>query len=163
MTLDATAAFPPERRGAEAMKRLLVGLVAVGLVLAGLLLPLVMPRHCPVNRAACEKIKVGMTLAQVEQILGGPSGDYRTRPTRLRWPFTDAQVSIGSGVPVLLLPLHVLTASTVWEGDSGWVAVWFEEGAVVSWEFNEEVEPFNPGPVAIATWRLGRLRARVLP
>jgi hypothetical protein len=34
------------------MKMLVIGLLAVGLVLVGLGLPLVMPRHCPVNRTA---------------------------------------------------------------------------------------------------------------
>jgi hypothetical protein len=47
------------------MRKLLIGLV-VGLVLAGALFALVMPRHCSVNRAASERIEKGMTRAEVE-------------------------------------------------------------------------------------------------
>jgi hypothetical protein len=64
------------------MKKMLLGLVTAGLVLTGVLVALVMPRHGPVNRTACERIEKGMTVAQVEQILGGPPGDYRTQPTK---------------------------------------------------------------------------------
>jgi hypothetical protein len=62
------------------MRKSMIACVAVALVLAGGLIALLGPRHCPVNRAAFERIEEGMTRAEVQDILGGPSGDYRTRP-----------------------------------------------------------------------------------
>jgi hypothetical protein len=35
-----------------------------------------------ITNESCEKIKIGMKLREVEAILGGKAGDYRTRPTR---------------------------------------------------------------------------------
>jgi hypothetical protein len=137
------------------MKKVLVGLVAVGLVLAGMLLALVMPRHCPVTQSACERIKPGMTQAEVHAILGGPPGDYRTRPPPPSW----GSFFIGNG------PLRLIEK---WIGDEGTVVVDYhcrtspgpETVMITSFE---EVEPYNPGPVAIATWRLKRLVERWLP
>ena len=40
------------------MRKLLIGLLAVALLLCGAVLPLVLARHCPVNRTAFEQIKV---------------------------------------------------------------------------------------------------------
>jgi hypothetical protein len=37
------------------MRKPLIAPLAVALLLLGAVLPLVMPRHCPVNRAACER------------------------------------------------------------------------------------------------------------
>jgi hypothetical protein len=33
------------------------------------------------SQADCDRIEIGMTRAQVEHVLGGPPGDYRTRHT----------------------------------------------------------------------------------
>ena len=64
------------------MRICLVASLAVVLLVVGALLPLVMPWRCPVNRAASEQIEEGMSQAEVYAILGGPPGDYRTRPPR---------------------------------------------------------------------------------
>ena len=66
-------------RGAT-MRKSLFACLAVVLVLAGGLFALLGPLHCPVNRAAFGRIKEGMTPAEVQATLGGPPGDYRTRP-----------------------------------------------------------------------------------
>jgi hypothetical protein len=132
------------------MKKLLVGLLAVGLVLAGMLLALVMPRHCPLTRAACGRIKEGMTQAEVEKILGVPPGDYRTRPVR-----PSVKLLEGGWCMVRGSFAH-------WEGDEAELDVCFAGGVVGHVTFTP-VEPADVGPVAIATWRLGRLRARLLP
>jgi hypothetical protein len=136
------------------MSRLVIGLLSAGLVLAGALLALVLPRHCPVNRAACERIKPGMTQAEIHAILGGPPGDYRTRPSPPSW----GSFFIGNG------PLRLIEK---WIGDEGTVVVDYhcrtspgpETVMITSFE---EVEPYNPGPVARATWRLGGLKERLL-
>jgi hypothetical protein len=64
----------------KTMKKLIVVGMAVVLLLGGALYALVRPWHCPVNRVTFERIKEGMTQADVYAILGGPPGDYRTRP-----------------------------------------------------------------------------------
>jgi hypothetical protein len=64
---------------APGLKALFV-IVAVVVALVCVLLPLMLPYRSPVTRAAHERIEEGMTQAEVEAILGGPPGDYRTRP-----------------------------------------------------------------------------------
>ena len=124
------------------MRKLLIGMVAVGLVLAGGVFALVMPRQCPVNRAAFERIEVGMTQSEVEQILGGPPGDYRTRPDDT-W--------------------RVMVWDEWWLGDEGDVSVGFTPGGAVERAEFSEKPPYHPGQVALVRWRLKRLKERWLP
>jgi hypothetical protein len=122
---------------------LLVGLLAVGVVFAGALLALVLPRHCPVTRAAYERIEPGMTQADVEQILGGPPGDYRTRPVH-------ANLTSGGGI-----------SWTIWVGDEGEAWVCFEHRVVSVTTFREaKDEPV--GLLELIRWRLERLWERWL-
>jgi hypothetical protein len=122
------------------MRKALIGLLAAALVLFGALLPLVLPRHCPVNRAACERIEKGMTQAEVYAILGGPPGDYRTTPPGLKLPVGGLHDHPG----------------VQWLGDEGDAWVEFEHGVVTSTSFWEVVvEP--AGPIDVILWRLERL------
>src|SRR5262249_59789044 len=138
------------------MRKLAVAFLALALLLFGTSLPLVVPRHCPVNRAACERIKEGMTQAEVYAILGGPPGDYRTRPPRPPgfrfWVYT--------GPPRLIED---------WEGDEGAVTVQYQsvtEEARAGPGFREtvgivtfeEAAPYSPSLLELARWRLARLR-----
>ena len=66
--------------------------LAIPLLLAGALLPVLVPRSSPVTQAAYKRIDLGMTEAEVEAVLGGPPGSYQTRPVR---------IFIGSGAPSL--------------------------------------------------------------
>jgi hypothetical protein len=119
------------------MQKPLLALLGVALVLFGALLPLVLPRHCPVNRAAFERIKRGMSQARVEAILGGPPGDYRTRPTE---KVNTMGVVVGYR----------------WLGNEGTATVSFFEGVVRHMSFSErEAEPVDPFEVLL--WRLDRL------
>jgi hypothetical protein len=138
------------------MRKELVGLLAVALVLVGAVLALVMPRHCPVNRAAFERIKPGMTRAEVHAILGGPQGDYRTRPPRPR-PFISA-ITDGVSNGVLLL-------SEWWQGDEGaavieyrvcWPNLLTAHAEVARARF-VDADPHHPGLVELIRWRLKRL------
>lgn len=63
-------------------KRLFIGLGLVVVVLGAcyLTLWLTTPRQ-RVRREAFEHIRVGMTLAEIEAIVGLPPGDYTTRPS----------------------------------------------------------------------------------
>jgi hypothetical protein len=125
------------------MRKLLIGLLAAALVLFGALLPLVLPRHCPVNRTACERIKEGMTQTEVEAILGGPPGDYTTRPTIRK---------VGSLTP----PRGAHSRSVKWWGDEGDALVWFGDGVVIGTIFREaEVTPVSLGEMLF--WRLDKI------
>jgi hypothetical protein len=126
------------------MKKLLVALLAVALTLFGAVLPLVLPRHCPVNKAACERIEVGMTKREVEKILGGPPGDYRTRPVL-------GDIGSGGGIDW-----------TMWIGDEGDAWVWLDHGIVRSTMFREAKE-VPVGALELILWRLERLPGRWLP
>jgi hypothetical protein len=119
------------------MRKLLIVLVAVGLVQAGMLFALVMPRHCPVNREACKRIKKGMTQSEVEKILGGPPGDC--------WDYDNHQTDI-------------------WNGDDGDVTVFFVIGkGVVKVDFWEANPGPDPSTIELLRWRLKRLKERLLP
>jgi hypothetical protein len=126
------------------MRKPLIGLLAVALLLLGALLPLVVPRHCPVNRVACERIKEGMTEAEVHAILGGPPGDYRTRPV-------CADIGRGGGI-----------SWSMWFGDEGDAWVWLDRGVVRSTMFREAKAEFV-GPAERIRWRLEQWKARWLP
>jgi hypothetical protein len=61
--------------GQRRRRLLLVGLGALALLGCGLIVWLTYPRH-RLNQASYERIEVGMTLEEVEAILGGPAADY---------------------------------------------------------------------------------------
>jgi hypothetical protein len=65
------------------------------------------PKH-NINLASIEKIKAGMTLAEVEEILGVPPGDYTTTPTT---SLSDGWMGPGD---------------KEWAGDDGVISVWFD-------------------------------------
>jgi hypothetical protein len=50
------------------------------LVLLGALGYLLLRSGAPISQAGCDRIKLGMSLADVEAILGRPAGDYHDRP-----------------------------------------------------------------------------------
>jgi hypothetical protein len=131
------------------MRKYLLAGLAVALLLGGALFALLGPWPCRVTRANCERIKPGMTRAQVEKVFGGPEGDYRTRPG-------------AESDPGIFMPIPTVTEE-VWWGDVGHVYVTFTPGGVVALAKFVEAAPNNPGPVAVATWRLKRLKERWLP
>jgi hypothetical protein len=51
-------------------------------VVAAMSAVLFMPRGDRINSHYCRKIKSGMTLAEVEEVLGCPPGDYRAEPRK---------------------------------------------------------------------------------
>ena len=138
------------------MRKWLVGCLAVGLVLAGGLIALLRPQHCPVGRAAAGRIEEGMTRAEVHAVLGGPPGDYRTRPHPHRYcAFVD-------GPAVGMMPFVER-----WGGDEGTVSVHYSHQTpgherAMPGTF-EEAMPYHPGALELARWRLGKLREAWLP
>jgi hypothetical protein len=130
------------------MRKALIACVAVIPVLAGGLIALLGPRHCPVNRAAFERIEEGMTPPAVRSILGGPPGDYRTRPTLL---VIDEMEGCWMG-----------WSFEKWDGDEGTAEVIFYRDEVVEVKFHD-ANPFSPGIVELARWRLRKLKGALLP
>jgi hypothetical protein len=64
---------------------MLLGTLAGALALAGGIALVLWPRVSPLQAQNVFFIQEGMTLAEVEMILGGPPDDYRTGPTRAVW------------------------------------------------------------------------------
>jgi hypothetical protein len=119
------------------------------LLIFSALVPLLAPRSSPVTRAAYERIEQGMTNAKVEKILGGPPGDYSTRPQ-------NEIVLIGYRSP----------RTQEWKGDEVTISVFFAcsdtSGTyVVSCKHVHETEPVEVGMVNTLLWRFDRWRKRV--
>jgi hypothetical protein len=129
------------------MRMLRIGLLAIGLVLFGALVALLRPWRCPVNGAAAGQIDKGMTQAEVEEVLGGPPGDYTTRP--------------GGFLP-LVFNSAGLEPRESWHGDECVVHVTFQDGKVSRVEV-VKVGPRNTGLIDLLQWRLTRLKECLFP
>jgi hypothetical protein len=134
------------------MRKYLVAALSLTLVLLGLFVNLLTPRHCPVNREAFGLVEKGMTRAEVHAVLGGPPGDYRTRPYSEENAL--AYYATSPGPP----------SGDVWHGDEGTVEVRYStrHDAVISADFTE-AEPYDAGPLELVRWRLERLWAKLVP
>jgi hypothetical protein len=138
--------------------------LALPLAVLGASLPLALPWRCPVTQAASEQVKPGMTLAQVEKILGGPPGDYRTRPpapvkiSPEPVKISYERLSYGRRMRILERPIR----REGWEGDDGTIEVGFyEDDGTVKYVSFEEAEPSSPGIIEVARWRVGKIRDRL--
>jgi len=120
------------------MRKPLLAGVAVFLVLVGTLFPVLLPRPSPVTFTNYERISTGMTRAEVEQILGGPPGDYRTRPV------------------LTLLPSGGGLRWAVWQGNEGTAEVSFDRSGSVILRRFLTAEPRQPGLIETLHWRLER-------
>jgi hypothetical protein len=109
------------------------------------------PRPCPVTKGAFERLKEGMTQAEVEKVLGGPPGDYTTRPEHV----SDVTI-IGSLLPNLD---PISDTSLFWLGDEGKVTVGFSRGVVVEKEFWERTSA-GVNLFELFRWRFDRWRER---
>jgi hypothetical protein len=134
------------------MRKPLLAGVAVFLVLVGILVTLLMPRPSKVTRENYERIKMGMSPANVEQILGGPPGDYSTVPTDYPGGGMDIVVDIEE-----LKAAHKsgLDQAGRWSGDEGNVLVCYLDGKAVCKSFTPE-EPVKVGTLDLVRWRLHR-------
>src|SRR5262249_26860258 len=93
--------------------------------------------RCGINQRTCDKIEEGMTLAQVEAILGVPPGDYRSGPVVLNTQYADIQAFERDTVRANF-ESGITKADGVyfrykwWLGDDGYLYVCFsEDGHVV--------------------------------
>src|SRR5580765_8262874 len=93
-------------------KWVLLGLLACVLVAALALVPSSSrPRH-RINPETFARITTGMTLAEVQEMMGVPPGDYTTRP---------------SVHPVDLFGSFTGKPPMEWVSDAGAISIWFNE------------------------------------
>jgi outer membrane protein assembly factor BamE (lipoprotein component of BamABCDE complex) len=82
-----------------------------------------------INQKHCDRIKAGMSQAEVEAILGGPPGDFTTGPV---FYSSTGSCSFGDG----------RTRQETWSTDDGQIVVDFNErGVVQSTTFNSGLMP----------------------
>jgi hypothetical protein len=134
------------------MRKLFLFLVAVALILFGAAYPLLLPRPSPVTMAAYNRIEKGMSLEEVEAVLGGPEGDYTTGPTE----FSGV---LGGGFPC---PRALLRERT-WTGDELDVSVTFDDADIVRAKGFLGREKEKLGVIDLLRWRLNRLKGRWFP
>jgi hypothetical protein len=127
---------------------LLVGLAVVVAVGAFAL----WPRKDRITRENFDRIQNGMSLAEVEAILG-PPGDHRTRPTTYEPHFLEP--------PRLADRVASQPAVDIkkWQGDAGDVEVVFSNGKRSAAFY--ATDPVNQGPLDNLLWRAKRLWRRL--
>jgi hypothetical protein len=100
-----------------------------------------------------DRIRAGMTRAEVEALLGGPPGDYATGYTELR--VLRARKGLGRGGPEDTYEL--------WLGDSGAIWVFFDTSNTVSGRLYEGQVKIERGWLSAFFWQMGHYRRRVFP
>jgi hypothetical protein len=115
--------------------------LAVGLVLLGAILPLAWPRPSHLTGGNFERVKAGMSRADVETILGPPD-DYTTGPTNIR------------SIPVSLTPPS--GSPEFWMGDEGDATVWFDAADRVVGSHFLRTGPLEVNAAYKLRWRLER-------
>jgi outer membrane protein assembly factor BamE (lipoprotein component of BamABCDE complex) len=92
--------------------------VVAGIALASLSVAVwnVIGHYSTVRRHHLERVEIGMTRAEVEALLGGPPGDYRTNPER----FSISHHSLAQ------FRLEEAYAKDDWIVDEAMIQVWFD-------------------------------------
>jgi hypothetical protein len=137
------------------------------------LLLLLLPPASRITKAAFEKTQPGMSLAEVEVIMGGPSGDYRTGEVE-----DFLKLVYNSGLPREERPIDLFTTFILrqrpncfyppkpfyrvelWAGDEGLVWVGLDEDERV---LKKQFTPWRPLPMTPLDrlhWWLERWRQR---
>ncbi len=116
-------------------RRIWLVLMGVGVGLAVLpILARALSLRPGITRANYERIREGMTLQQVEGLLGGPSGNYSRIPDKEAglWAIDPDRPDLGR---------RFFIGREVWTGDALAVAVWFDdEGRVARKESYETLD-----------------------
>jgi hypothetical protein len=121
--------------------RRILTLAAAILAIAGVGVFALRHREDRVTKQNSDRITEGMSLAEVELILGGPPGDYTTRP---RPPCIFIMDHWGYGPDCANL--------VEWDGDSGIISVAVNvNGTVADWRYWELTKV---GPFDVLIWSL---------
>jgi hypothetical protein len=121
-------------------------IVAATLPLASV--PVLYPPKCPVTPEAYTRLREGMSLSQVKEILGGPPGDYATVPVE--------GIRLFHGI-VYLPSRPVYT----WQGNDCMIRVGFLDGEVVNALEIVSTPRAKVGFWQLVGWYLDRWRGRV--
>jgi hypothetical protein len=124
--------------------------LAAGLALVGAAAFVMEPPPPRPTPEGFDRIKDGMSRAEVEAILGSP-GDYRTVPT-------TRPVGYGGAMAVDFRGAELL----IWEVDAGTLSVWLSSGRVIG-KFSEADLPAVGEPLDNLLWRLKRQWRRWFP
>ena len=136
-------------------RKLLVVLAGLAVAVAAGVVVLWPSQPSRITQENCDRIKKGMSRAEVETILG-PPGDYRTGPLQdvLVWhPILDGTTWHDQ-----------CTNSSAWVGDTGWVRVQFNngDGTVFASDFFES-KRIAQHPLDNLLWRAKRQWQRWFP
>jgi hypothetical protein len=115
-------------------RRLLLFVPSTGLVGLAVAAWLLWPRTA-IKRANAAKIKEGMTLAEVEAILGGPARDDYTGPTEPARPRTLGDIAGpgGSNPPSKPRSVEAWHSLEWWTSDRAYILVALTEDGRVAW------------------------------
>lgn len=116
------------------------------------------PSESRVTRENFDRIRKGMSRAEVEAILGTP-GDYRTGPMQY-----DPMTMLMDGSEYWRSELMAISE---WQGDEGTILVAFERstgspGGALLAEWGEVTEP-QANPIRRILWRVERLWKKQVP
>jgi hypothetical protein len=110
------------------MRRLLLGAGLLALLgVTGTLLPLMLPRRgAGIAQANYERLREGMTLDEVQAILGDPAGDYTGGQCE---PLSRPLISISQSKNIRVIPRPVTRRQ--WISDQGCICVGFTQGGQI--------------------------------
>ncbi len=132
-------------------KRLLVLLAAPGALALASTVAVLWPRPSRITRENYDRIRVGMSRAEVEGIFGAPPGLYTNGPTDLAGDFESAIGFHGSNI-------------MVWGDDTLLVYVGFDyPGRIVESKTVLNVKRRDQGVLENLLWRLKRQWRRLFP
>jgi hypothetical protein len=123
-------------------------LAATSLISAGALYQWHSRPTLVITRDTCAKIREGMTEADVSTLVGGPAGEYATRPTLYGEHNTVGQTK-GDATKKWDKEYHDSIYTRAWSDNQGSIAVFFEkrDGRVARWFF-ASMASHKPGLVA---------------
>lgn len=114
-------------------KKLLLLLCVIVVAATGVLVAVWLRPEPVASQARCERVRLGMTQAEVEVLLGGPPGEYQTGPVHY---CLDSIVRCKTVHRPGSWPGEQFYRQELWESDHGGLTVYFgEENEVVGYEY----------------------------
>jgi hypothetical protein len=125
----------------------------VGVAAAAAALLFTQPSASKITKESLDRIEVGMTAEQVERVLGGPAGDYRTGPT-LAYYVPWLKISPGAGE---------IARWVEWQADAGTIVVGYDANGKASQKEFQKVTQAEQSFLGHLVWRANRQWRRWFP